>query len=107
MGKIRDILRTMDYGPSPESNDHVLAWLAAHYGGFGHFIDGAFTAPGALFEVADPATGKPLARVTQGTAADIDAAVGAARRAFASWREINVYSAAPSTYFPPLRAFAS
>ena len=85
MGKIRDILRTMDYGPSPESNDHVLAWLAAHAGGFGHFIDGAFTAPGALFEVADPATGKPLARVTQGTAADIDAGVGAARRAFASW----------------------
>ena len=27
MGKIRDILRTMEYGPSPESNDHVVAWL--------------------------------------------------------------------------------
>ncbi|MGD0722196.1 MAG: aldehyde dehydrogenase family protein [Roseiarcus sp.] len=85
MGKIRDILRTMDYGPSPESADHVLAWLASHAGGFGHFIDGAFTAPGSLFEVANPATGKPLARATQGTDADIDAAVGAARRAFASW----------------------
>jgi aldehyde dehydrogenase (NAD+) len=85
MGKISDILRTMDYGPSPESAEHVLAWLASHAGGFGHFIDGAFTAPGALFEVANPATGKPLARVTQGTHADIDAAVAAARRAFASW----------------------
>jgi aldehyde dehydrogenase (NAD+) len=84
MGKIRDILRTMDYGPSPESNDHVQAWLGAHTG-FGHFIDGAFTEPGALFEVANPATGKLIAKVTQGTAADIDAAVAAARKAFPSW----------------------
>ena len=48
MGKIRDILRTMEYGPSPESNDHVLAWLEAHRDGFGHFIGGSFTKPGAL-----------------------------------------------------------
>ena len=85
MGKIRDILRTMEYGPSPESNDHVVAWLAAHDKGFGHFINGQFTKPGALFEVANPATARLLAKVTQGTAADIDAAVSAARKAFASW----------------------
>jgi aldehyde dehydrogenase (NAD+) len=85
MGKIRDILRTMEYGPSPESNEHVAAWLAAHAQGFGHFIDGEFTKPGALFEVANPANGKLLAKVTQGTAGDIDAAVAAARKAFASW----------------------
>jgi aldehyde dehydrogenase (NAD+) len=85
MGKIRDILRTMEYGPSPESNEHVAAWLTAHAQGFGHFIDGAFTKPGALFEVANPANGKLLAKVTQGTAGDIDAAVAAARKALASW----------------------
>jgi hypothetical protein len=27
MGVIKDILRTMDYGPSPESSEHVGAWL--------------------------------------------------------------------------------
>jgi aldehyde dehydrogenase (NAD+) len=85
MGKIRDILRTMEYGPSPESNDHVVAWLEAHRDGFGHFIDGSFTKPGALFEVANPACGKRLAMVTQGTAADIDQAVAAARKALAGW----------------------
>ncbi len=85
MGKIRDILRTMEYGPSPESNDHVAAWLEANHAGFGHFIDGGFTKPGALFEVANPASGKLLAKVTQGTAGDIDAAVAAARKAFATW----------------------
>jgi aldehyde dehydrogenase (NAD+) len=85
MGKIRDILRTMEYGPSPEANDHVVAWLEAHRDGFGHFIDGGFTRPGALFEVANPASGKRLAMVTQGTSADIDAAVAAARGALAGW----------------------
>jgi aldehyde dehydrogenase (NAD+) len=85
MGKISDILRTMEYGPSPESNEHVVAWLQAHEQGFGHYIGGAFTKPGALFEVSNPASGKFLAKVTQGTARDIDAAVSAARKAFASW----------------------
>ena len=37
MGKIRDILRTMEYGPSPESNEHVAAWLAAHAAGLRPF----------------------------------------------------------------------
>ncbi len=85
MGKIRDILRTMDYGPSPESNDHVVAWLEAHRGGFGHFIDGSFTKAGVLFDVVNPASGKALAGVTQGTATDIDQAVAAARKAFPLW----------------------
>ena len=44
----QDILRTMDYGVAPESDEHARAWLAAHSGGFGHFIAGAFTPPGAI-----------------------------------------------------------
>ena len=85
MPQIKDILDTMDYGPSPEASDHVRAWLAAHQAGFGHFIDGAFTAPGETFAVSDPANDKRLAKVTQGTAADVDAAVSAARAAQAGW----------------------
>jgi aldehyde dehydrogenase (NAD+) len=85
MGKIADILKTMSYGPSPEASDAVRAWLAAHEAGFGLFIDGAFTAPGALFDATDPATGATLARVTQGAAADVDAAVAAARKAQPAW----------------------
>ena len=46
MGVIKDILRTMDYGPSPESSEHVGVWLEEHESGFGHFINGAFTKPG-------------------------------------------------------------
>ena len=86
MPEVRDILDTMDYGPSPEASDIAREWLAAHPEGFGHFIDGAFTTPGReTFVVTNPATDETLAIVAQGSAADIDAAVAAATRAFASW----------------------
>ncbi len=89
MGKITDILRTMEYGPSPESDEHVRAWLASHKDGFGHFIGGRFLAPAALFDVNNPATGERIARVSQGTAGDIDAAVASARKAFPKWAALS------------------
>ncbi len=85
MPTIKDILATMDYGPAPEASDHMQHWLRSHAAGFGHFIDGVFTTPGETFEVRDPARDVPLARVSQGSAADVDAAVAAARAAFERW----------------------
>jgi aldehyde dehydrogenase (NAD+) len=82
---VREIFDSMAYGPAPESNAEVLAWLGRHKTRFGHWIDGAFTAPGEVFETRNPATGVVLAEVTQGTAADIDRAVAAARRAQVKW----------------------
>ena len=61
MPSVTEILDTMDYGPAPEANGHVLDWLKAHEQGFGHFINAAFTKPAKLFDVANPATGQPLA----------------------------------------------
>ena len=75
MTKITDILETMEYGPAPEDASIVREWLNDHSDGFGHFIDGEFTKPGSGFAVSDPATGKPIANVTQGTAEDVSAAV--------------------------------
>jgi hypothetical protein len=48
------------------------------------FIDGQWTAAasGKTFQTPNPATGQTLANVAEGDAADIDKAVGAARRAF-------------------------
>src|SRR5579885_243412 len=87
MNKIVDILNTMEYGPAPEASDHVRAWLNAHEPGFKHYIGGEFVAPaeGGFFDVTNPAGGAPLARVAQGSAADVDRAVKAARAAFKSW----------------------
>jgi len=87
MPQIREILDTMDYGPSPEAADVVTDWLAAHGRSFGHFIGGDFTRPAetGTFAVHDPATGAVLAQVAEGSAADVDAAVAAAKAAFADW----------------------
>ncbi len=85
MALIRDILRTMDYGLSPESSDHVRAWLERREGGFGLFINGRFTPPADLFDVFNPATGERIARAAQGSLSDVDAAVAAARKALPKW----------------------
>ncbi|MBH1974086.1 MAG: aldehyde dehydrogenase family protein, partial [Rhodobacteraceae bacterium] len=85
---VREIFDSMAYGPAPESNAEVLAWLGSHKTRFGHWIDGAYTAPGEVFETRNPATGVVLAEVTQGTAADVDRAVAAARRAQVKWARL-------------------
>jgi aldehyde dehydrogenase (NAD+) len=98
MALIKDILRTMDYGPSPESSEHVVAWLERHKAGFGLFINGRFTKPGALFDVFNPATGERIAGATQGSPADIDAAVAAARKAQPKWAAVSGFEQAKHLY---------
>ncbi|HEX8152239.1 MAG TPA: aldehyde dehydrogenase, partial [Thermoanaerobaculia bacterium] len=52
-----------------------------------NFIDGAFVAPrsGAYLDDIEPATGEVLAQIPDSDAADVDAAVAAARAAFPAW----------------------
>lgn len=97
MNTIAEILETMDYGAAPEDAGIVTAWLAATPA-FGHFIDGAFTPPGETFAVTNPATGADLARVTQGTAADVDRAVKAARAAQPKWAGLSGHDRARHLY---------
>ena len=54
-------------------------------------IDGGFTKPGAGFDTANPATSKVLATVTQGTEADLNRAVAAARKAQPGWAKASAY----------------
>ena len=82
---IKELFDTMSYGPAPEANGEALAWLAKHKQSFGHFIDGAFTAPEAPFATSNPASGAALAQVSQGSPATVDAAVKAAAHAFPKW----------------------
>jgi aldehyde dehydrogenase (NAD+) len=84
---VREIFETMSYGPAPESDAPARAWLAAHGARFGHYINGAWTAvDGERFPVQDPSTGQEIANVAQGNAADVDAAVSAARAALPAWQ---------------------
>lgn len=84
MTRIREIMETMDYGPAPESNGDVLAWLA-RTPAVGHWINGAQIAEGPMSDVLNPATGAVLTQVHIGGAAQVDAAVAAARAAFPAW----------------------
>jgi 5-carboxymethyl-2-hydroxymuconic-semialdehyde dehydrogenase len=60
------------------------AQLVAEIGLQRHYIDGEFreSAGGGVFTTLDPATNEPIAKAADGNAADVDAAVAAARRAF-------------------------
>ncbi len=95
---IRDIFNEMSYGPAPESPAEAQAWLAAHAGHFGHWVDGGFTKPGETFATRNPGTGQPLADVTQGTPADLDAAIAAARRAQPKWARLSGHQRAKHLY---------
>jgi aldehyde dehydrogenase (NAD+) len=98
MASVAEIFQTMEYGPAPESDAAALSWLGRHEGVFGHFIGGAWTEPGALFDVINPATNRVIARVTNGTPEDVDAAVTAARAALPEWKAIGGHARARHLY---------
>ncbi|MBI3569051.1 MAG: aldehyde dehydrogenase family protein [Gemmatimonadetes bacterium] len=88
----------MEYGPAPESDKAALAWIDAHKSTFGHHIGGAWTKPKATFDVINPATAKVIAKVSQGSTADVDAAVKAARAALPAWRASSGHDRARQLY---------
>jgi aldehyde dehydrogenase (NAD+) len=90
----------MEYGPAPEDPKEVLSWLDRHQRRFGHFINGGWQQPadGGYFETTDPSTGEVLATVAQGTAADVDAAVRAARMALPRWQGLTPHARARYLY---------
>ena len=98
MTSIQDILKTMDYGPSPESQKEALAWLAQHERRFGLFINNAWSAPGNTFASFNPADGKELAQLTQATSADVDRAVAAASAALGGWQALGGHGRAKVLY---------
>ena len=98
MTTVAEIFETMEYGPAPESDAAARQWMSEHGGVFGHFVGGSWRPAGESFEVTNPATGKPLARVAQGGAADVDAAVAAARAAFPAWSALPGHARARHLY---------
>lgn len=72
-------MNPFEYAPALESTSIVS--IADRYG---FFINGKFVVPksGKYFSTINPATGKPLAKVAEADAADVDSAVQAARNAY-------------------------
>ena len=97
---IAEKFATMEYGPAPEDPKEAVAWLERHGRQFGHFIGGEWRQPatGEFFETADPSNGERLASVAQGSAADVDAAVAAARSASPTWQDLSPHARARYLY---------
>src|SRR5580765_7372084 len=91
---------SMEYGPAPEDPKEASAWLDRHQRRFNFFINGEWKSPvaGAYFDTLDPSTGEKLANVAQGTAADIDSAVNAARAASPNWKTLSPHIRARYLY---------
>ena len=98
MSSVAEIFESLEYGPAPESDKEALSWLARHEGVFGQFIGGRWTEPGETFDVINPATRATLARVSQGTADDVRAAVAAARAALPGWQALTPHARARWLY---------
>src|SRR6202158_1764961 len=91
---------SMDYGPAPEDSKEAVAWLGRHGHRLQHFIGGGWQAPaaGEYFDTVDPSNGEKLASVAQGSAADVDAAVNAARAASSGWQALTPHARARYLY---------
>ena len=105
MSTVAEIFQTMSYGPAPEAAGPALAWLSGHHNRFDLFIDNRWTPPqpngkdaSPYFESTNPATAKPLAQIAQAGAADVDAAVRAARAALPGWRALPGHARARYLY---------
>ena len=91
---------SMEYGPAPEDTKEVDRWLDAHGRSFGHYINGEWTKPssGEYFATSNPASGDKIADVAYGDAADVDAAVKAARKALPLWQALSGHERARYLY---------
>ena len=98
MPTLQDILSTMDYGPSPESQKEALAWLDQHQRRFGLFINNTWTDSHDSFASNNPADGKELAQLTQASAQEVDQAVQAARAAQPAWAALGGHGRAKVLY---------
>lgn len=97
---IAEKFATMEYGPAPEDPKEAVAWLDRHGRRFSHFINGAWLKPSTdgYFDTFDPSNGEKLASLAQGSSADVDAAVKAARAASPKWQALTPHVRARYLY---------
>ena len=104
---IEDIFKTMEYGPAPEDDAAMTAWLKSHEHHMGLFIDGEWVHGGKdprgvegrdIAKSYAPSTGDQLAFFTQGNESDADRAVETARKAQVEWSRLSNHERARHIY---------
>ena len=100
LSTVAEIFKSMEYGPAPEDDSGMAAWLAAHDHHFGMFIDGEWRHPEgrSVGKTYCPATGDQMAFITQANKADADDAVAAAHAAFPAWSALAPHERAKHLY---------
>jgi aldehyde dehydrogenase (NAD+) len=99
--QIIDIFKKLEYGQCPEADNHVRAWCKAHNDGkFGLFINNEWVYPeDRKYSTSySPADKKPIADTMEGTDADINTAVDAAKTAHTTWSKLPGYERAKHLY---------
>ena len=98
--QVKEIYKTMDYSPAPESPDLAIEWLKEHKSNFGLFINGKWLKPklATVFKTLNPANGKKLATITEASIADVNSAVKAAKQAFPKWNSLSGHERARFLY---------
>ena len=97
---IKEIFTTMEYSPAPESDQVAKAWLENLNNQFDHFIDGQWQKPTDkhYFEAKNPVNNQFIAQVADGTSADVDQAVKAAKKAQVAWYALGGHQRAKYLY---------
>jgi aldehyde dehydrogenase (NAD+) len=97
---IAEKFHSMEYGAAPEDPKEAVQWLERHQRRFDAFIGGAWVKPtsGEYMETSDPSSGDSLAEVAVANAADVDAAVSAARTALPAWQSLSGHERARYLY---------
>ncbi|MEL0069137.1 MAG: aldehyde dehydrogenase family protein, partial [Gammaproteobacteria bacterium] len=95
----QEIFKTMNYGPAPEANATVQAWLDSHADGFGIYVNGEWVNQAdGHFDSKNPATGEVLGKVTQTSENNLNNAVAAARAAQPGWQALGGHGRAKYLY---------
>jgi len=98
--KVKDIFKSMAYGPAPESAKEAETFLADHNKEFKLFINGDWQKAGSkkMMDSINPATKKKLAKISVATAKDVDQAVAAAKQALTGWKSLSGHQRARYLY---------
>ncbi len=98
MPTVTEILQTMEYGPSPESDLPAQTWLDEHHRSFDLYINGVWVQSDERFSSHNPANGHLLAEIAQANATHVDDAVRAAEHALDGWRSLGGFGRAKYLY---------
>jgi len=98
--KVKEIYKSMKYGPAPEDAGEAIQFLKNHKNKFNLFINGKWVAPSSkeYFDSINPSTKEKLAKISEANESDVNKAVAAAKKALPEWIKIGGHQRAKYLY---------